>query len=178
MLNNIIHHMRYNRLLINSGKTKVMLFATYQKRARNNLNFHVDIEGKKIEEVEHAKHLGIILSNNFSWDSHIEEVVEECSNRINGLYKVNHLLDMKQKKNLAEGAIVSSLNYAIEVISSGSENTVRKLESIKSRAARYVLGKSRKEWSKTEGYQQLNSLTAPPDSSGVLIETVLKYYGQ
>ena len=80
--------------------------ADIHKRARNNLNFHLDIEGKKIAELEHSKHLGIILSNTFSWDSHIKEVVEECRNRMNGLYKVNHHLDMKQKKNLAEGAIL------------------------------------------------------------------------
>ena len=153
--------MRYNRLLINSLKTKVMLFATPQKRAKNKLQFHLDIEGKRIKEVETAKHLGVFLSNNFSWDSHVEEIVKEGSNRLNGLYKVNHVLDLKQKKNLAEGAILSRIHYAIEVVSSGSESTVRKLESLKSKAARYVLGKSRKEWSKTEGYQQLNWLTVP-----------------
>ena len=32
---------------------------------------------------------------------------------------------------------------------------------MKSLAARYVLGKSRKEWSKTEGYRQLNWLSVP-----------------
>ena len=58
MLNKIVNHMRSNRLLINSGKTKVLLFATSQKRARNDLKFHIEIEGKRIEEIKSASLLG------------------------------------------------------------------------------------------------------------------------
>ena len=38
MLVRIFDHMRSSRLLINPDKTKVLLFATRQKRARNNLD--------------------------------------------------------------------------------------------------------------------------------------------
>ena len=73
------------------------------------------------------------------------EVIARCSKRLNGLYKVNRELDKKQKKTLAEGAVVSRLSYAIEVTSSGSESCIKRLESMQSKAAIYVLGTSRKE---------------------------------
>ena len=44
MLQKIFDHMRTSRLLVNSDKTKVLLLATYQKRTKNNLEFHVDVD--------------------------------------------------------------------------------------------------------------------------------------
>ena len=88
-------------------------------------------------------------------------MIKECSDRMNGLYKVQTELNTKQKKTLVEGSILSRIHYAIEVVSSGSESNVKKLEGMKSREARYVLGISRKDWSRTAGYQELNWLTVP-----------------
>ena len=161
MLTKIFKNMREGRLLINAGKTKLMLFATVQKRTKNNLKFHVDIEGEKVEEVQHATLLGVTLSNNISWDIHVNEVLEKCSQRLGGLYRVQRELNRKERKNLAEGAIVSRIKYALEVTSSGSEGNIKRLEAMQSKCARYVLGKSRKDWSRTEGYEELNWITIP-----------------
>ena len=75
--------------------------------------------------------------------------------------RVQNQLDQKQKKALAEGAILSRLKYAIEVTSTGSETIVKRLESMQSKTARYVLGVSRRDWSRTAGYETLNWLTIP-----------------
>lgn len=104
------------------------MFATSQKRSKNNLEFHLDIEGNRIKEVESATLLGLTLTNNFTWDQHIDKTIGKCSKRLNGLYRVQKELNVQQKKELAEGAIVSLLRYGLEVVSSGSESVVRKLE--------------------------------------------------
>ena len=161
MLNIIFKHMRESRLLINAGKTKVLLFATRQKRSRNDLSFHLDIEGNQIEEEETATLLGVTWTNNFSWDTHIDEVIGKCSTRLNGLYKVQRELSKEQRKNLAEGAILSRLRYALELISSGSDRNIKRLESMQSKSARYVLQRSRREWSRSGGYEELQWLTIP-----------------
>ena len=159
MLNKIFDHMRTGRLLVNPDKTKIMLFATNQKRARNNLKFEITIEDTVIKEVQTARLLGVVLSNNFSWDEQVKITLEECSGRLNGMYKVSRELDTNQRKNLAEGAILSRLRYALETISSGSETNMKKLEAMQSKAARYVLQRSRNGWSRTEGYRSLGWLT-------------------
>ena len=151
--------MRASRLLINSGKTNVMLFATRQKRATNNLKFHLNLEGAIVEEKQCARLLGLKWSNDFSWKAHIEDILQKCSKRLNGLYKVQRELNFKQRKSLVEGAILSKLRYGLEVVSSSSEKDIKQLESMQSKSARYVLGKSRREWSKTLGYQELQWLT-------------------
>ena len=128
------------------SKTKVLLFATHQQRAKNNFDgFSVKVEGTELKTVETARLLGVELSSNFSWDIHADEIIKECSGRINGLYKVQHILDKKQKKSLVEGLILSKIHYAIEIVSSSSKHIMKKLEGMKSKAARYVLGKSRTE---------------------------------
>ena len=103
MLLKIFEHMRASCLLINAGKTKVLLFATPQKRAKNDLSFGINIEGKHIKEIDHATLLGIELSNNFSWDRHVDAVLKECSQKLNGMYKVRNELNVRQRKSLAKG---------------------------------------------------------------------------
>ena len=161
MLHGIFDHMRSSHLLVNSDKTKVMLMATYQKRTNNDLKFHVELEGEEIKEVESARLLGVEIQNNFCWNKHVDETGNECSKRMNGLYEISRSISKEQKKVLVEGSIISRLRYAIEVVSSGSETVMNKLSSIQSRAARYILEKSRREWSKTEGFLELNWLTMP-----------------
>ena len=137
--------MRMKRLLIHAGKTKVMLFATAQKRSKNNLEFNLELEGKKIKEVDDAVLLGLRFSNNFTFDKHVDEVIKKCSIRLNGLYKVKQEVNQNQRKALVEGAIISKLKYAIDIVSSGSEKVMKKLEGMQSKCARYVLNIPRKE---------------------------------
>ena len=174
MLSSLFQHMKTSRLLVNADKTKVMLMATYQKRTKNDLRFHVDIEGERVEEVKSARLLGVEISNNFSWDIQVEETVKECAKRLNGLYKVGRQLSKEQRKRLAEGSIVSRLRYGLEVISSGSETVINRLSSMQSKAARYVLQKSRKEWSRTQGFEELDWLTIPQ----IAVESSLKMFFQ
>ena len=132
MLKRIFDHMWSNRLLVNSGKTRVMLMATYQKRSKNDLSFEVNIEGAVVKEVESARLLGVEISNNFSWEKHVEETTKECSKRLSCLYKINREISKEQKKVIVEGAIVSRLRYAIEVIFSGSDSVLNRLGSVQS----------------------------------------------
>ena len=79
---------------------------------------------------------------------------------------------MDQKKLLVEGSIISCLRYGLEVVSAGNETAMNRLSSMQSKAARYVLSKSRKEWSKSEGFMELNWLTLPQ----MAVEASLKLF--
>ena len=70
-----------------------------------------------------------------------------------------------KEKNLTEGAILSRLRYALELISSGSDKNVKRLESMQSKAARYVLKRSKKELSRSGGNEELQWLTIPQISN-------------
>ena len=146
--------------------------ATYQKRSKNNLEFEVNVDGLTIKEVESARLLGIVLSNNFSWETQVQQTLEKCSQRLNGLYKVNKELDRSEKKKLAESAIVSRIRYAIEVVSSGSESIMNRLQSMQSKVARFILGQTRRDWSQSQGFQELNWLSM----AQIAVELSLKMF--
>ena len=156
VLHKVFKHMKSSRLLVNPD---VMLMASYQKRTKNNLEFKVEVEGMTIKEVSNAHLLGVEISNNFSWDAQVNETVEKCSTRLNGLYKINREVGREEKKKLAEGIIVSKLRYAIEVTSSGSESSLNRLQSMQSKTARFILGTPRKEWSRSQGFEELGWLS-------------------
>ena len=148
-----------NKLKINTEKTKIMLIATDKKRTKNDLEFELNIEGKVIKEVESARLLGVEIMNNFSWEKQVEETIRECSSRLSGLYKISKNVNQEQRKKLAEGAILSRLRYGLEVVSSGTESIVKKLDNMQSKSARFVLGRNRREWSKSQGYEELRWLS-------------------
>ena len=59
MLGRIFSHMKSSRLLINEDKTQLLLFATYQKRAKNDLQFKVNVDGIEIKEKENADEVAL-----------------------------------------------------------------------------------------------------------------------
>ena len=114
------------------------------------------------------------LSDQFSWDIHIDEILKECSKKLNGMYKIQNHLTLNQKKKIVEGSILGRLRYAIEVITSGSDASIKRLESMQSKCARYVLRRSRKDWSRSAGYEELGWHTIPQVSVEFSIRLFLK----
>ena len=68
-------------------------------------------------------------------------------------------MSYKRRKMLAEGTLISTLRYGIELISSASEKDLKKSTSLQSVAARMVLKRNRKDWSRTGGLKELGWLS-------------------
>ena len=49
--------------------------------------------GKDIPPVQSAKHLGVILDSNLTFDDHIKTIVSECITRLVQISRVKHSLD-------------------------------------------------------------------------------------
>ena len=91
---------------------------------------------------------------------------------LSGFYEIQRHVSTEKKEILARRSIISRLHYDLEVISSGSETTINKLEGMQSKVARYVLGRSRREWSRSGGYSELNWSTVPQ----MAVESSLKMF--
>ena len=62
-----------NDMALNTSKTKSILITTQQKFHRlNDHSLDVMINGKLIEQVQHAKLLGVTLDCLLTWEKHIE----------------------------------------------------------------------------------------------------------
>ena len=67
-----------NKMLINYSKTKEMILGI----AKSNPPPTLLIEGKKIERVSSFKLLGVHISDDFRWESHINAVCSKVSSRL------------------------------------------------------------------------------------------------
>ena len=81
-------------LLINLGKTKLVLLGTPQMLTRVPEGFGVTLLGKEMLPSCCAKDLGVI--SRLSFDEQVTEVVSKCSVSLCQINRVKHLFDRKQ----------------------------------------------------------------------------------
>ena len=77
-----------NCMKINSKKSKEMIISF-----SHDVNFkkyvpNIIIEGNPVEVVKHAKLLGVILSDDLSWNMHVDSIVKKAAKRVYMLYQL------------------------------------------------------------------------------------------
>ena len=111
------------RLKVNESKTTYMIIATQGIRLRENLankESTINVCGKQVKNVKVGKALGLLISDDLMWKDQIEKVVQNCQEKMRGLWKVTNLLRKDQRKVKAEAIILSRLSYCLEITSTGS----------------------------------------------------------
>ena len=77
-----------NCMKINSKKSKEMVICfTPDENFRNSIPSIV-IEGNIVETVEYAKLLGVTLSNDLTWNRHVDCIVKKAAKRVYMLYQL------------------------------------------------------------------------------------------
>ena len=69
---------RQNKMKLNLAKTKLMIF---NPCISNDFMSEIGIKNDRIDLVEQAKLLGVILTSNLSWAANTEYIVERCNNK-------------------------------------------------------------------------------------------------
>ena len=109
-------------------------------RSHSPIKHDYILKGHKLESVETAKylHVGVTLSNNMKWDTHINNISNKAS-KILGFLKRNLQIKNEETKSLAYKSMVrSNLEYCSSVWSPNTKTLKDKLENVQRRAARYV----------------------------------------
>jgi len=97
-----------------------------------------DLCGVLLEEVEHAKYLGITISNNLEWGNHVDVTARKASNTLNFL-KRNLKYCQKQAKQTAYFSLVRpTMEYSGAIWDPHFQKDKDKLEKVNRRAARFV----------------------------------------
>ena len=60
-----------NAMILHFAKTKSMLLATKQKHQLRPLILNLSLKDNHIQQVHEHRHLGIIIDDEFSWQTHI-----------------------------------------------------------------------------------------------------------
>ena len=83
-----------NDMTLNTSKTKFILVTTRQKLHRlNDHSLDVMINGKLIEQVEHAKLLGVALDCHLTWEKHMKNICSIVNSRLSLLRRIKPFLN-------------------------------------------------------------------------------------
>ena len=102
--------LKINKLSLNVGKTKFMIFHKANKRIPN---IKLYIDDTEIERVQNFNFLGVILNENLSWKPHTDKVANCISKTIGILNALKHFLPETPKLILYNSLILSHFNYGI-----------------------------------------------------------------
>ena len=103
-----------------------MVVATQGRRRQDNMNSQIAVCGETVKSTDTWMCLGLMISNDLTWQSQVEKVVKSCK---------------------ADGIILSRINYCLEVVSQGRKADLERLQSVQSKAARWVLQTRLQDWS-------------------------------
>lgn len=155
----------HNSLLINPGKTKLLVFGTRQMLKKLPNDFHVVLLGKNIFPSSSAQDLGLQVDCTLSYDEHITNTVSSCTGSLCQINRVKHLLDTSTLENVVNALVFSRLYYCSSVWSNTAKKNIVKLQKVQNFAARIITG-ARKFDHITPVLKELNWLP---------VDSVLKY---
>ena len=105
-----------NYLLINQGKTKVMLFGVSQLLTRltyDDVTF--TLMGKELQPSANANDLGMTWYTRMAYDKHVTNVVSSCANVLFQINRICHLFNRKTLISIINSLVFSKLDYSSSV---------------------------------------------------------------
>ena len=101
------------------------------------------MNNQTISEVETHKHLGIFISNDCTWHTHIKHITEKAWKRVNIMKKLKFLLDRKALETIYLSFIRPLLEYGNVVWSNAAQYELDELDKIQTECARISSGCTR-----------------------------------
>ena len=116
--------------------------STRKHQRYGNFEIILDTGNEIIEPKTTEKLLGGIVSNNLLWNSHIRDGQKSLSSlltlRINALSQVSRYCSFKNRKQIANGIVLSHITYLVQLYGGCSDYLLSGLQVLQNRAARIV----------------------------------------
>ena len=132
---------RQNKLKINKNKTQLMTFRKGRKKGKND---EIKFNGEHIKSVKQYKYLGLTLQ--VTATTFTAHITEKCTAAIKAIYVIRNLqlLSLETAMKIFHAKICPILLYGIEIIwEKLSKQNLRKIEQVKARYLKLVLGLSK-----------------------------------
>ena len=144
-LQNISEWFIANKLFLNAGKTKHILFCRPSKI--DDLPLHLPaltINNKDVIRENNINFLGVIVNETLSWKNHIETVENKIAKNIGILYKAKPFLKLKSLKQLYFCFINSYIDYCNIAWGSTNRSNLKKIFLKQKHALRIIFGQDRR----------------------------------
>lgn len=168
-LKHIKSWMSSNFLLLNPGKTEVMVFGP--EPLRDSLD-HITLDGISLGSSLSVRNLGVTLDQNLSFNSHIKLVSRSAFLHLRNIRKIRKLLLRHDAEKLIHAFVTSRLDYCNSLLLGCPNNSLRSLQLIQNAAARVLTGIDKRD----HITPVLASLHWLPVKSRIIFKTLLLTY--
>ena len=100
-----------NKFSLHLGKTELILFGTKRKLKKVD-SFYIKCGDTIINSVERVKYLGLILDNDLSGVSIVNNILKKAGGRLKFLYRYSDILNEKSSKTLCSALIQCYFDYS------------------------------------------------------------------
>ena len=129
-LKNVSNSLKANKILLNVGKTELVLFTSSKKQLDCDLK--IKPNGEKLYETDSVKYLGIQIDKRLTWKQHINHMALKL-NKTNAMSKLRYVLDVKTLKSVYYAIFKSHLCYA-SLVWEQNTNSVKRLHLLQKKS--------------------------------------------
>ena len=130
-----------NRLTVNASKCKMMVIGTSARLKMTSLDdLNVMYEGNPLDLVEKTKYLGLHLSSDLNWDTHIMEICKQLNYYLHLLRRLKRVLPRDLLMTVYKAYFQSKFDYGISVWGCTTQSNIQKIQRMQNRAARIITG--------------------------------------
>jgi hypothetical protein len=126
-----------NRLSINLSKTNFIIFSSPRKKYDPTIT-KVKLNGISIEQVKHAKFLGVIIDEHLNWGAHISQIVSKVSKNTGVLHKLKRYLSQRLLLLVYNSLILPYFTYCNSVWASCTWSRLSKVITLQKKAVRII----------------------------------------
>jgi len=116
MINRLSEYCKKWDLVINTLKSKILIFKKHARRLQKAEKWYLD--GEQLEVVKEYKYLGVWLTYNASFNTHVQRKLKDAKLAVNSSWKnvLGHKdVSLKAKYQVFQAAVNSIMTYASEV---------------------------------------------------------------
>ena len=115
-VDNVHQWYNMNRLTVNKRKSAVTVIGSKAQLQSLNLDqFSVNLDSNKIEFVNKAKYLGLLVKDDLSWDDHILQLCKTMNYYVYVLRRLNKIFPKQLLLKIYKSYVQSKLDYGLSI---------------------------------------------------------------
>ena len=119
----------------------LMVIGTSARLKMTSLDdLNVMYEGNPLDLVEKTKYLGLHLSSDLNWDTHIMEICKQLNYYLHLLRRLKRVLPRDLLMTVYKAYFQSKFDYGISVWGCTTQSNIQKIQRMQNRAARIITG--------------------------------------
>ena len=123
---------------------------------RNPIHFYYNMHGHILESVQHAKYLGVTISTDLKWNTHIQQTAAKANKSLCFIRRNLKVQSQTIKERAYQTLIRPKLEYCCTVWDPHTNENINSLEKVQRRAARYTCNRHHNTSSVSEMLNTMN----------------------